>query len=173
MSLNSFDAAIYVATAVAVVMGVNSGLLRSLATIFGYVCAMPIAIATWSQVSRILTERLHVTQVQDGVALCGVFLAAGVAISALLRATVSEMVGPDVSVVDSVAGAALGAVRIGLLAVLVVMVFDRVIPTDHEPDFLSGSRLRPLLTIVGQRTLKSLPPDVADYVDQLKRERGI
>ena len=30
-----------------------------------------------------------------------------------------------------------------------------------------------LLTTLGQRTLKSLPQDVTQYVDQLKRERGI
>jgi hypothetical protein len=29
------------------------------------------------------------------------------------------------------------------------------------------------LTMLGQRTLKSLPQDVTEYVDQLKRERGI
>ena len=45
MSINLFDAAIYLCLFVAVVMGFMSGLLRSLATIFGYVCAMPLAVA--------------------------------------------------------------------------------------------------------------------------------
>jgi hypothetical protein len=40
--MNAFDAAIYVVVVVAVVAGFNAGLLRSMATIFGYACAMPI-----------------------------------------------------------------------------------------------------------------------------------
>ena len=38
--INPFDAAIYICLFVAVVMGFMTGLLRSLATIFGYVAAM-------------------------------------------------------------------------------------------------------------------------------------
>jgi membrane protein required for colicin V production len=33
--------------------------------------------------------------------------------------------------------------------------------------------LRPLLSAAGQMGLKSLPPDIAAYVDRLKRERRI
>jgi membrane protein required for colicin V production len=43
--MDNFDAAIYVLAIVAVIMGFNSGLLRSMATIFGYLIAMPIAVA--------------------------------------------------------------------------------------------------------------------------------
>ena len=42
--MNLFDAVVIGATLVAVVMGYRSGLLRSLATIFGYVLAAPVAI---------------------------------------------------------------------------------------------------------------------------------
>ncbi len=45
-STNPFDLAIYVCLFVAVVMGFMTGLLRSLATIFGYVCGMGVAVAT-------------------------------------------------------------------------------------------------------------------------------
>jgi len=71
------------------------------------------------------------------------------------------------------AGAVLGAVRIFLVAVLVVVAFDRIIPTDRQPPFLVGSRLRPYLSAAGQKGLQSLPPDVEDYIDRLKRERGL
>jgi membrane protein required for colicin V production len=67
----------------------------------------------------------------------------------------------------------LGAVRILLLAVLMVLIFDRIIPADRQPAWLTESRLRPLLSVAGQQGLKSLPPDVTDYIDRLKRERGI
>ena len=92
---------------------------------------------------------------------------------ALIRTVVNEFVGPDPGLFDRVAGAALGAVRIFLVAVLVVVVFDRIIPADHEPPFLAGSRLRPYLSAAGQKGLQSLPPDVDDYIDRLKRERGL
>ena len=49
----------------------------------------------------------------------------------------------------------------------------RIIPAGREPGFLKGSQLRPLLSVAGQQGLKSLPPDVVDFIDRLKRERGI
>ena len=44
LSHNPFDLAIYLALFVAVVMGFMTGMLRSLATIFGYLAAAPIAV---------------------------------------------------------------------------------------------------------------------------------
>ena len=102
-----------------------------------------------------------------------VFVAAGAGISALLRIVVGEFVGPDVGAFDRVAGAALGAVRIGLIAVLIVVVFDRVIPADRQPQFLVGSKLRPYLSAAGRAGLQSLPPEVESYIDRVKRERGL
>ena len=60
-----------------------------------------------------------------------------------------------------------------LVAVLMVLIFDRIIPSNRQPPFLVDSRLRPILSMAGVQGLKSLPPDVADYIDQLKRERRI
>ena len=42
--MNIFDAVVVGATILAVIMGYRSGLLRSLATLFGYVLAAPIAV---------------------------------------------------------------------------------------------------------------------------------
>ncbi|HVR59714.1 MAG TPA: CvpA family protein, partial [Pseudolabrys sp.] len=102
-----------------------------------------------------------------------VFVAAGAAISALLRLAVSEMVGPTISIPDRIVGALLGAFRIGLLAVLFVLVLDRVIPPGREPAFLKGSQWRPALSAAAQHGLQALPPDVEDYIDRLKRQRRI
>ena len=44
--MNTFDAVISIVAIVAVISGFNAGLLRSAATILGYVCAMPVAVAT-------------------------------------------------------------------------------------------------------------------------------
>jgi membrane protein required for colicin V production len=86
---------------------------------------------------------------------------------------VGEFVGPDVGAFDRFAGAALGAFRIVLIAVLIVVVFDRVIPADRQPQFLVGSKLRPYLSAAGRAGLRSLPPEVESYIDRVKRERGL
>lgn len=171
--MNPFDAAVYFVTIVAIIMGFHAGLLRSLATIFGYLTAMPLALAAAPPLSQILTDQFHLPQAQPWAVLCGIFLLAGMVLSALLRMAVSALVGPRVSIPDRLAGALLGAVRIGLLAVVLVLIFDRIIPAGREPAFLSGSQLRPLLTLAGQQGLKSLPPEVAEFIDRLKREQGI
>ena len=171
--MNPFDAAVYLCLAVAIVVGFSSGLLRSLATIVGYLAAMPVAVLAAPSLSPLLAGLIKAPQMQTSLALFGIFLLAGIALSAMLRLALSEVVGPRVSLPDRLAGAMLGAVRIALLAVVMVLVFDRLIPADRQPPFLADSRLRPLLSIAGQHGLQSLPPDVTDYIDRMKREHGL
>ena len=171
--INFFDAAVYLALFVAVVMGFMTGMLRSLATIFGYLAAAPIAVVATPWVSRLFTGVFHLPPTQPWIEFVAVFLVAGLVLSALCRAAVNELVGERVSIPDRVAGALLGAVRVGLLAVVLVLVFDRIIPPGREPAFLRGSQWRPVLSNLGRQGLQSLPPDVTDYIDRMKRERGL
>jgi membrane protein required for colicin V production len=173
LGMNAFDAAVYLCLFVAVVMGFIAGLLRSLATIFGYVAGMGIAVAAAPYLTPLVSTQFKLLAGQGWFVFAALFLAAGFALGALLRFCVNEMVGPQVSIPDRVAGAVLGAVRIGLLAVLLVVVFDRIIPPGREPVFLQGSRWRPVLSQAGQAGLRSLPPEVETAIARLKRERGI
>jgi membrane protein required for colicin V production len=173
LPVNLFDAVVGLCLIVAIVAGFRSGLLRSMATIFGYIAAMPVAVAAAPRASQILIEQFKLPQAQPWLVLAVIFLVVGIALSALLRMAVSETVGPDVTMPDRAAGAALGAVRVALLAVLLVVVFDRIIPAGRDPAFLRESRLRPVLSRAGREGLKSLPPDVTGYIDRMKRERGM
>ena len=173
LAINQFDAAVYICLFVAVVMGFMTGLLRSLATIFGYVAAMGLAVALAPRLAPLITAQFNLPPAQTWLVFGGIFLGAGMLISALLRSAVSEMVGPTISIPDRVAGALLGAVRVGLLAVVLVLVFDRIIPAGREPAFLKGSQWRPVLSRAAQQGLRSLPPDVEAYIDRLKKERGL
>jgi len=82
-----------------------------------------------------------------------------------------ETIGPGIG--DRLAGAVLGAVRVGLVAVTLIMIFDQVVPADRQPSYLAGSRLRPLLSVAGQTGVRSLPPEVAATIDRLKKDRQI
>ncbi len=171
--MNGFDAAIYAVGIVAVIAGFQSGLMRSVATILGYALAMPIAPAAASFISPALADRLGASADRGSFVLFACFLGIGVAFGQLLRLAVNEMAGPTVGIVDRLAGSALGAVRVFLVAVTMVLVFDQFIPPDRQPAFLSGSRLRPTLSMTGQKGLRSLPPEVTAYIDQLKRDLRI
>jgi membrane protein required for colicin V production len=171
--MNTFDAVIYAVAILAILLGFNAGLLRSLATILGYLIAAPIAVAITPHVAALVLGRSTLPPNQTWLALCGVFIVVGIAVSALMRIAVGAFIGADIGLFDRVAGAVLGAVRIGLVAVLVVVIFDRIIPADRQPPFLADSQLRPYLSAAGQKGLQSLPPEIEDYIDRLKRERGI
>lgn len=171
--MNSFDAAIYVVALVAVVTGFQAGFLRSTATIVAYLCAMPVAVTITSLISPMLANKSDSPWAQNSFVLFGIFLATGVLLGSLMRKIVSETVGSTISVVDRLAGSVLGAVRAALVAVTVVLIFDQLIPADRQPAFLSGSRLRPILSVAGQKGFKSLPPDVTTYIDRLKKDRRI
>jgi membrane protein required for colicin V production len=173
LSMNPFDAAVYLCLFAAVVMGFVSGLLRSLATIFGYIAAMAIAVAATPRIAAAATSQFNVQPAQAWLVFVVIFFAGGILLSALLRFSVGEMVGPNVSIPDRVAGALLGAVRVGLLAVLVVLVFDRILPPGREPAFLTGSQWRPVLSKAGQQGLQTLPPEVGATIDRLKRARQL
>jgi membrane protein required for colicin V production len=171
--MNIFDAAIYAAAMVALIMGFNSGFLRTMATILGYVAAAPVALASAPRLTLLLSDQFHLPAVRPWVVFFGVFMVVGILLGALLRTAVGEIVGPTVSLPDRAAGSAFGAIRIGLLAVLMVLIFERIVPLDRQPAFLTDSRLRPFLSAAAQQGLRTLPPDVTDLIDRLKRERGI
>ena len=171
--MNPFDAVVCLCLAAAIVLGFKAGLLRSLATIIGYLAAAPIAVGVAPTLTSLLAAQAHLPPAQNWIVLCIVFLLAGMVLGALQRMALHELVGPRISLPDRLAGALLGAVRIGFVAVLVVLIFDRVIPPEREPKFLAGSQLRPLLSQAGEAGVNSLPPEAVEAIDRLKRARGI
>jgi membrane protein required for colicin V production len=171
--MNPFDAAILVSLLVALYAGWRAGLIRSLATIFAYICAAPVAVAFAPKVAELAGFRFNMAQMPSWAILFGLFLFTGIALGFFLRAGVNATVGDTISAPDRFAGAALGAIRIVLVAILVVLIFDRIIPANREPAFLMGSKLRPILSVAGKSGVRQLPPDVVAHIDRLKRERGI
>jgi membrane protein required for colicin V production len=170
--MNSFDAVVYLALIVAAVLGFNSGLLRSAATILAYLIAMPIAIWAMSLVAPAIGQG-DAPVSQNWPLLFGIFLAAGIVLGKLMRMVLDESIGPGAGIGDRLAGAVLGAARVGLVAVTLVMIFDQLVPADRQPSYLAGSRLRPLLSVAGQTGFRSLPPEVAATIDRLKKDRQI
>jgi membrane protein required for colicin V production len=171
--MNSFDVVVYAGLIAASVIGFNAGFLRSAITILGYLFAMPIAVWAMSLVSPQAGSNPFPTLAQNSLLFFGIFLVAGIVLGKALRMAVGEMIGPEAGLGDRLAGAALGAVRVGLVAVTLVLIFDRLVPIDRQPAYLTGSQLRPLLSLAGQKGFKSLPPDVATYIDRLKNGRNI
>ncbi|MGE3989700.1 CvpA family protein [Pseudorhodoplanes sp.] len=172
--MNLFDAAVIGATLLAVMMGYRSGLLRSLATIFGYLLAAPLAIIAAPKLAPLVAAQSSSTTGSPNLMVfAAVFLVAGLLTAALMRNAVSLVVGDDISMPDRAAGAALGAMRLLLLAVLMVLIFDRIIPPKQEPRWLAQSQLRPILAAAGETGMRTLPPDVIARIDRMKKDRRI
>ena len=171
--MNLFDAVVTVATILAAIMGFRSGLLRSLATVVAYLLAAPLAVAATPRIMSFLLGSMAPAPNVAWLPLLVVMIATAVVLGALFRAAIDDLAGSDIGVVDRIAGAALGVVRIVVVAVLLVAVFDRIIPADRQPPWLVGSRLRPYFSAAAMRGLQSLPPELQEYIDRLKRERGL
>jgi membrane protein required for colicin V production len=168
--MNSFDVVVGAATIAAMVMGFNAGLLRSAVTILAYLIAMPIAVWATSLMSH---DVGGLAFMQNPLPFFGTFLIAGIVLGKLMRMVVDETIGTEAGIADRLAGAVLGAVRVGLVAVSLVVIFDQLVPADRQPSYLTGSRLRPVFSAAGQMGLKSLPPDITAYVDRLKKDQRI
>ena len=168
-----FDIVLYTFAALAAIMGFRSGLLRSLATILGYLVAAPFALGVAPALSVFLARYYPIPPAYSSLVLALVLLVAGIIMGALFRRVVSDLTGGEVNLLDRLLGAMLGAARIGLVGILIVVIFDRVFPPNREPGFLKGSQTRPYLSAAGEAGVKKLPPEVTDYIDRLKRARGI
>jgi membrane protein required for colicin V production len=168
--MNSFDVVVGVATIAAMTMGFNAGLLRSAVTILAYLIAMPIAVWATSLMSH---DAGGLALMQNPLPFFGTFLVAGIVLGKLMRMVVDETIGAEAGIADRLAGSLLGAVRVGLVAVSLVVIFDQLVPADRQPSYLVGSRLRPIFSAAGQMGLQSLPPDITTYVDRLKKDRRI
>jgi membrane protein required for colicin V production len=171
--MNPFDAVVTIVMVLAVAMGFMSGLLRNLAAILAYLIAAPIAVALTPRLTALILGQFAMPSEETWIALFVVFVALGLLISVLLRSLVDGIAGDDIGLFDRVAGAVLGAVRIFLVAVLIVVAFDRLIPADREPGFLVDSKLRPYLSAAGRKGLQTLPPEIEAYIDRVKRDRGL
>ena len=81
------------ACSVAVVMGFMTGLLRSLATIIGYICGAGIAVAATPKALSLLANYQKIPTLQSWIVVVAIFIVTGALISALLRLTVSGIAG--------------------------------------------------------------------------------
>ena len=172
--MNAFDAAVISVVIVLALLGFRAGLLRSLADILGFVIAAPIAVALTPYFSSAAPAAgAGSPWGQSSLVFFGLLLVGGVVFAQLLRHAIADFAGSDIHLLDRSAGFLLGAVRALLVAVTIVLIFDRIIPVGRDPEFLKGSKVRPVLSLAAQRGLRSLPPEVSDYIDRLKRERGL
>jgi membrane protein required for colicin V production len=171
--MNSFDVVVYLALLIAIVTGFNTGLLRSAVTILAYLIAMPIAVSVMSYLAPQLGGEPASPLAQNSLLFFAAFLITGMVLGKCARMMLDETIGSEAGIGDRLGGAALGAVRVGLVAITLVLIFDQLVPVDRQPAFLTGSQLRPLLSAAGQRGFNALPSDVTAAIDRLKREQRI
>jgi membrane protein required for colicin V production len=170
--MNSFDIVVYLALVIAVVAGFRAGLLRSAITILAYLIAMPIAVWIMSLLAPAIGAG-DAPVTQNSVLFFGIFFGTGIVLGWLARMALDDAIGPETGFGDRLGGALLGAVRVGLIAITLVLIFDQLVPADRQPAWLMGSQLRPFLSMMGQKGFRSLPPEVAAYIDRLKRGERI
>jgi membrane protein required for colicin V production len=176
-AMNPFDVVLLAVAVVAVVSGFSAGLLRGLATILAYVIAAPVALAASPLVSAWLAGQNLLPPDNAPLFLSLVplvlLLVIGIVLGALMRGAVGGVTGGHTVLIDRVLGALLGLVRVGLIAVLLELIFERIMPRGQEPDWFVQSRLRPYLSAAAAAGLRALPPETANYIDRLKREHGL
>ena len=171
--MNSFDVVVYLGLTVAVVVGFNTGLMRSAIAILAYIAAMPIALGLVPLVSPQLDGQHALPFGQNSGLFFGVFLVTGMVLGKLACLALDDIIGPQAGIADRLGGAALGAVRVGLIAITVVLIFDQLVPANMQPAFMAGSKLRSPLSAAGQLGVRSLPLDLMAAIDRLKKDRHI
>jgi membrane protein required for colicin V production len=167
--MNSFDVVVYAGLIIAMVIGFRAGLLRSAVTILGYLVAMPIAVWITGLIVPRISGNAAVSDTQNSLVFFGAFLLSGIVLGSVLRMAINDIIGHEIGIGDRLGGALLGAIRVGLIAVTLVLIFDQLVPANLQPAYMTGSQLRPLLSLAAQKGVKSLPPDVTATIEQWKR----
>ena len=121
--MNSFDAVVCLALVIAVATGFNTGLLRSAVTILAYLFAMPLAVAATSYLAPQLGGKFGSPLAQNSLLFFGTFLISGMVLGKLARLALDDTIGSKAGIGDRLGGAALGAIRVGLVAITLVLVF--------------------------------------------------
>ena len=132
--------------------------------------AMPVAVWITGLIAPQLLRSAETSLLEGPFLLFIVFVLVGIVFGKLLRMVVDEITGTDVGLLDRLAGALLGAVRLFLVAITLVLIVDQLMPTNRQPAFLNQSSLRPMLSWAAAQGIKSLPPDITAYIDRLKRQ---
>lgn len=170
--MNSFDLAVYAALGIAIGFGFRTGLLRSAMTILAYLLAAPIAVSLMPMIVPQVASNPNAPLFQNWIWFFGIFLVVGMLLGYIGRFVLDDTIS-EAGIGDRLGGAALGAIRVGLVATTLVLVFDQIVPANRQPPFLAGSHLRPLFSALGQMGFKSLPPEAAAAIDRIKQERRI
>ncbi|MGY3646312.1 membrane protein required for colicin V production [Bradyrhizobium sp. LM4.3] len=146
--MNSFDLAVYAALAIAIGFGFRTGLLGSAMTILAYLLAAPIAVALMPLIVPQVAGNPNSPLLQNWIWFFGIFVVVGMLFGYLGRLALSDTIR-EAGIGDRLGGAALGAIRVGLVATTLVLVFDQIVPANRQPPFLAGSHLRPLFSAAG------------------------
>jgi membrane protein required for colicin V production len=170
--MNTFDLVVTGVVLLLTLLGIRAGLLRSVADILGYLVAAPIAVAVTPLLSSAAPDPAS-PMGKFSFVFFGLLLGGGILFAQLFRAAVNVSAGDDISVLDRAGGGLLGAARALLVMMTIVLVFDRIIPRGMSLPFLEGSALRPLLSQGAALGLKTLPRDVIEHIDRLKRQQGL
>src|ERR1700761_38133 len=152
----NFDIAVYAGLAIVTVIGFNTGLLRSAITILAYLLATPLAVWAMTFISSRISGNPASPLLQNWILFFGALLVIGMMLGKFARMALDETIGANPGIGDRLGGAALGAVRVLMIATSLVLVFDRLVPGDRQPAFLQGSRVRPMLSAAGQMGFRSL-----------------
>jgi membrane protein required for colicin V production len=159
------DLAVLVFAILGLLKGYRKGLVRELFSLLGAVVALVIAFHGYSSVAVILTERYPLTPWQ-AQAIAFVALLMGVA---LLAVVIGNLWAKAISftpfaVLDHLGGAAFGAVKVGLVVMVLLLVFSSF-QIGIVDQIMTES-------IVAQR-VGTLVPLVSEYLDEYWPENWV
>ncbi|MHC2656985.1 hypothetical protein ACVMHY_009564 [Bradyrhizobium barranii subsp. barranii] len=113
--MNSFDLEVYAALAVAIGFGFRTGLLGSAMTILAYLLAAPIAVALMPLIVPQVATNPNAPLLQNWMWFFGIFVVVGMLLGYIGRLALNDTIR-EAGIGDRLAGAALGAIRVGLVA---------------------------------------------------------
>ena len=156
--MNLFDVAVVAAVAGGAIFGMRRGLLQMVTSVVALGAAMYVASVYYTWAGTIATQQLGVAPALASVlGWAVVFLLIFVAVQTVGETMLRLLTMVNLGWADRLAGSALGAAAVAVLAGISVMMIAAVLPPNAT--LLRDSKLAPMLISYNQMLVRYIPPE--------------
>lgn len=171
--LTAFDVGVGVLVLISAILATARGLTREVLSLATWAGSAAVAVYMYFYHPEIARGFIQEQLVADAVTVIGSFLVALIILHLITMRIADFVVDSRVGPLDRSLGFVFGALRGGLIAVVVVIFGKWLLPGPQLPNWAAEAKSLPILEEAGDRLIAALPPDLEKQVtDFLQRRTG-
>lgn len=169
--LTAFDVGVGVLVLISAILATARGLTREVLSLATWAGAAAVAIYMYFNHREIAHGYIQEELIADAVTVIGSFLVALIILHLITMRIADFVVDSRIGPLDRTLGFVFGALRGGLIAVVVVIFGQWLLPGPQLPSWAAEARSLPVLEDAGHRLIAALPDDLEKQVTDFLQNR--